>query len=301
MLLLLSLAQAATFDTISILAMQDYPLNGGTSVSTLATPCTEVLSPTCTDFVTAGYHQIVKELGTTIGNKFMPARTLGINGFAFGMSNTFAFVRTGTLNGTDPAGWDLASEDDEGPPLLLVPTLSFRKGLPFSLEGGLNVGWLAMTQTAVLGGYGRWGLLEGWRQFPDVTLQVGYSGYVGNEELELGTLDTSVTIGYDLAFGRAPGINTSIFSPFLGLGVQRFHGAPRVELENTSLAGRIPEVSGRKSADKGAETPVYDKQFAPFTVGGGFRILSGDFSLTVSADYAVGSIATVHTGIGFVY
>ncbi len=303
MLLPLMLVLQARADDISLLSMQDYPLRGGEPISTESEPCADVLASTCTDFVTVGYHQLVRELGTTIGNKpSLPARTLGVNGFAFDVFNTFAFIRTGTLDGVNPTGWDLAAEDDEAYPLLMVPTLRFRKGLPFSLEAGLNLGWISTTQTATVAGFGRWGLIEGWKQFPDLTLQIGYGGYVGNDELELGTFDATLTIGYDLAFGRTKLINSSIFSPFAGLGIQRFHAAPRVGLDGTSLAGRLPEVSGWKSADDPAtDKVVFNSQFAPFTFGGGFRLLSGSFNFTVSADYAVNSIATVHAGFGFVY
>lgn len=298
-----ALSMQARADEVSLLAMQDYPLRGAEAISTESEPCADVLADTCSDFVTVGYQKLVLELGTAIGNKpSLPARTLGVNGFAFDIINTFAFIRTGTLDGVNPTGWDLASTDDEAFPLLMIPTLRFRKGLPFSLEAGLNVGWIAPTQTATVAGYGRWGLIEGWKQFPDVTLQIGYGGYVGNDELELSAFDSTITVGYDLAFGRTAMVNSSIFSPFLGVGIQRFHAAPRVDLSGTSLAGRLPEVSGWKSADDPAtDTVAYNRQFAPLTLGGGFRILSGSFNFTASADYAFGSIATVHTGFGFVY
>lgn len=303
LLLLLSTAQATDFDGISLLAMQDYSPDGEQSVSTEAEHCDNPVSPDCSDYVTTGYQQVVRELGSAIGNKpSLPAHTLGVNGFAFGLSNTVAFIRTGTLDGVNPSGWDLMAKDDDGPVILLIPTLQFRKGLPFSLEAGLNVGWIAVTQTAAVSAYGRWGLLEGWKQLPDVTLQIGYAGYVGNDELELGTFDADLTIGYSLAFGRTAEMNSSIFSPFVGFGLQRFHAAPRINLSNTSLADRLPEVSGWKADDDLANEKVaFDKQFAPFTVGGGFRIQSGAFTFTASADYTVGAIATVHTGFGFVY
>jgi hypothetical protein len=303
LIIFLSLAQAQEFNGISILAMQDFPLSSGDPISTESDVCSTPVSSDCTDYVTIGYQQVVRELGAAIGNKpSLPAQTLGINGFSFGLGTTVAFIRTGTIDGINPSGWDLVSTDDEAPPVMLIPTLQFRKGLPFSLEAGVNLGWLVVTQTAMLSGYGRWGLVEGFAPYPDLTLEIGYSGYVGNDELELGVFDTNLTLGYQLAFGPTQGMNTSVFSPFVGVGLHRIHAAPRVDLTDTSLDGRIPEVSGFKGADDPVNGVVaFDKQFAPVVVGGGFRILSGSFTFTASVDYTVGAVAAVRTGFGFVW
>jgi hypothetical protein len=249
------------------------------------------------DYVVAGYQSLVKELGVTIANKpLAPGESLGLNGFAVNLATTFAFVRTGSTDGTHPSGWDLADPDEDPQLFLFVPTLQVRKGLPASLEVGVNAGWIGLTQSGVLGGYGRWSVLEGWKRMPDLAFQVGYSGYVGNDELELGVMDMSATLGYSIPFGVTEGINQASFSPYISVGLNRIHGAPRADLSRTDLGGRITEVSGF-AADK----DHFVKGFAPFQIAGGFRIRNADFSTTVAATYSPELIATVNVALGFVY
>lgn len=286
-MLLLPVAAAFASEDPSIVAMDDY---GGASTYLPSTSTDE-------DYVKTGYYTLVKELGTTIANKPMaPAESLGMNGFYVGLANTFAFIRTGSIDGENPTGWDLAAEDETPQAFLFVPTLQLRKGLPLSLEVGANASWIGLTQTGVLGVYGRWSLVEGHRRIPDLAVQVGYAGYVGNDELELGVMDMSASIGYTLPFGVTAGIHQASFSPYVGLGINRMHAAPRSDLSRTDLEGRITEVTGFQS-----DTDHYVDGFAPLQIGGGFRILNGDFSATVAATYSPELIATVDVGLGFVY
>jgi hypothetical protein len=277
-------AHAGFPERVSLRAMDDYD-----GVSTV---------PLGDDFVTAGYEQVAKELGLIVANKPMaPAETLGVNGFAVGVATTFGFTRTGSLDGTNPSGWDLVDPDEEPPLFVFVPQLQVRKGLPLSLEVGANAGWIGLSETATLGGYARWAPLEGYRQAPDIALQAGWSTYVGNDELELGVTDLSATIGYSLPFGTIEGIHQSVFSPYVGVGVNRIHVAPRADLTGTQLEGRLPERSG--DADDGAE--VYDETFAPLVIDGGFRVQNGEFTVTLAGTYSPDLIATASLGFGFAY
>lgn len=288
MLLLVAAAWAAFPEDVSIVEMDEF--NGA---STYLPDTAQAGS----DYVVVGYQTMVKELGTAIANKPMaPGESLGINGFHVGIANTFAFVRTGTTDGTHPTGWDLADEDEDPQTYLFIPWLQVRKGLPASLEIGANAGWIGLTRTGVFGVYGRWSLVEGYRRIPDLAVQVGYAGYVGNDELELGVMDMSATLGYSLPFGVTQGINQAVFSPYVGVGLNRIHAAPRADLSRTDLEGRVTEVSGFK-----ADTDHFVKGFAPVQIAGGFRIKNGDFAATLAATYSPSLIATVNLGFGFVY
>lgn len=279
----LLLCRTALADDVSILAMDEFE---GASTEALGGD----------DYVTAGYHAMVQELGAAIANKPMaPGETLGISGFHIGFSTTFAFIRTGTLDGTNPTGWDLASADETPDEYLYIPWVTVRKGLPLSLEVGANAGWVGASHAGVFGGWGRWGLVEGYRHIPDLSVQVGYAGYVGNDELELGVLNVDATLGYTLPFGSTKGIHSGSFAPYVSIGQQRVHAAPRLDLSRTGLVGRVSEVSGFKSSD------VFDKRFAPLQVGGGFRIISGQFTATLAGTYVPNVLPTASMGFGFTY
>lgn len=276
-------AHASTLHDVSILAMADYR---GASTYTGATD----------DYVSTGYHQVVQELGLTVANKPMtPAETLGINGFSIQFGNTVSFIRTGTTDGSHPAGWDLADTNETPPYVLFVPWVQVQKGLPASLEVGANFGWIGETRTGTFGFNGRWAPLEGYRQLPDIAFSVGYAGYIGNDELELGVMDMGATLGYTLPFGVTQGIHQAQFSPFVGVSQDRIHAAPRVDLTDTGLEDSIGEVSGFRSSDS------FDKTLAPIVVNGGFRIQNGSYSATFSAAYAPNILPTVNVGLGFVY
>ena len=293
MLLLASLAYATTEypEDVSLVAMDDY---GGVSTVALSS----------NDYVVAGYQQLVQELGVAIANKPMaPAETLGVYGFQVGVQNTFAFIRTGSVDSVNPAGWDLADPDEAPPGYLFIPQIAVRKGLPMSFELGGNFGWIGMTRTGTFGVYGRWAPLEGYRQIPDLCFQIGYAGYVGNDELEVGVMDMSATLGYSLPFGVTQGIHQAVFSPYVNIGLNRIHAAPRADLSDTQLGGRLTEVTGfkAKASTVEGEEVFFDKAYVPLTLTGGFRITNGDFAATFSGGYSPGLIATANFGFGFVY
>ncbi len=285
LLLVVAVARAEFPEDISIRAMDDY---GGVSTVTLNTA----------DFVAEGYRTMSKELGVAIANKpFAPGETLGIDGFHVGIANTFAFIRTGSTDGTNPSGWDLADPDEDPQGFLYIPQIQVRKGLPLSFELGANLGWVGGSRTGALGGYVRWAPVEGWRQAPDVAVQLGYAAYVGNDELEVGTFDMSATVGYSLPFGVTQGVNQAVFSPYVHVGVQQIHSAVRADLTGTELEGRLAEYWGVQNPKAGE----FDASFAPLTVGGGFRVLNGNFAATFSGTYSLGVIATANVGFAFVY
>lgn len=282
-LLLASAPALAAFpERLSVLAMDDF--DGAR---------TEAIDGE--DYVAAGWKEVVLELGTTLSNKpVAPARTLGPAGFHVDLGTTFAHLPGRWLDGSTPDGWELMDPDEDAPPLLYIPTIHVRKGLPASLEVGANFGWLGSSETGVVGGYGRVGLLEGYRKFPDVSLQAGYSAYIGNDEFELGAMDFSCNIGYTLPFGPIDGIHTAKFSPFVNFGLTRVHAAPRVDLTDTRLDGRLLELTG-------FEGDTFDETLAPFTFAGGFELQPGNFTFLLSSGYAVGGSVTFNLGLGFTY
>lgn len=241
------------------------------------------------------YKTVVRELGTSIANKpVAPAHTLGLTGFDVMLTSGLGFVDAMANNDANPAPWERVHPDQDPSHVMWTPGLAVRKGLPLSLEVGANLQYIAFSRQAVLGGYGRWGLVEGYRQYPDVTIQVGYSSYIGNDELELGVMDGSLSIGYDLPFGRKAGFNDASFSPYGGVGVLWINAAPQLSSDEQAALGVGP-VSGFGGK------PGFQEGFRPATVHFGFQLRSGDVKLMASTSIAPRSITTLNAGFGYVY
>jgi hypothetical protein len=239
-----------------------------------------------TDDNESAYRDLVRELGVAIANKPMaPGETLGLNGFDFTVFNSVAFLHARSEDG-EATGWERTHADGDPSAFLWIPTIGVRKGLPLSLEAGMNFGWIGLSHQAVLGGYGRWALVEGYRNAPDVTVQLGYTGYVGNEELWLGVVDASATVGYTFPFGRTVGIHTSRFSPYVGVGTLRISADPKLAAEEQAALG-IGAVNG--------------EGFRPFVAHLGFRVATGDFQLKLAGTVAPNVIPGLSFGVGFEY
>ncbi len=238
---------------------------------------------------------VVNQIGAAIANKpIAPADTLGLNGFDLGLSSTVAFVDAHDVSPTQPSPWSRVDPTGDPAPVLWIPWVHVRKGLPLSLEMGGNLGYLAFTHQAAVGGYLRWGLFEGFMPAPDISIQVGYAGYVGNDELELGVMDLSATVGYALPFGSIVGIHQARFSPYLTLASHRIHAAPRLTDEQQADIG-ISEVSGFQ------KNRIYDPAFDHTTIGGGFCLWNSDVQWRIAATWTPGTLVTVTGGLGLSY
>ncbi len=163
-----------------------------------------------------------------------------------------------------------------------------------AVEAGAQLGDLAFSRQTRFRGWGRVGLVEGYKKLPDVTLQVGYAGYVGNPELALGVMDTSLVVGKTWAFGRTMGINTASASPYLGFGMYRIRATPRLD-ESTLEDYGIGEVSGFSSSD------AFTEGYAPAAFHLGTRFLSGDFQFLLGSTISPNAGISLSAGLGYTY
>ena len=263
------------------------------SLSALGTVQGEAVTDTAASRV--AYETVVSELGTAIANKpLAPAETLGLSGFQVALTQSVSFLDASTDSESSPAPWERLHADEDPSHVMWLPGVAVRKGLPLSLEVGANLSYVAFSRQAVLGGYGRWGLVEGYRAYPDVSIQLGYSSYIGNDELDLGVMDGSLSVGYTLPFGRKVGINEGSFAPYGGVGVLWINARPQLSTEDQQELGVRP-VSGFGGKDS------YTEGFRPANLHMGFQLRSGDFQVLASTTIAPRSLATMNVGLGYVY
>ena len=95
-----------------------------------------------------------------------------------------------------------------------------------------------------------------------------------SNEAWLGVIDASATIGYTFPFGRTVGINTSRFSPYIGVGTVRISADPKLDEDEEADLGIRPVNGFSGKSDHFAEG------FQPFVADLGFRVITGDFQLT---------------------
>jgi len=244
--------------------------------------------------MTEAYSEVVRELGASISNPMvLGADTLGIYGFEFGVTATVGFISTTGTN-LEPSSWERVHPEGSPGAVLVIPRLYVRKGLPASIEVGGSLGPVVGSSPSVAGAYVRAAPLEGYSNMPDLVLQAGYSGYVGHDHLELGTMDLSGTIGYTMPFGRVVGVNSASVSPWVGAGLIRVHAQPNMEVDD-ALALGLSSVSGFASAAS------YDPQYKYWNMFGGLRIASGDVIFNVAVNWSPDQLVTLTTGMGLNY
>ncbi|MCB9674210.1 MAG: hypothetical protein H6737_03785 [Alphaproteobacteria bacterium] len=242
--------------------------------------------------LSASYEELVAELGTAVANKqILPASTTGTYGFEFAIHNTFVFTDAKERD-SEISPWDRAVPSEDAEPYLFIPTFSARKGLPLSTEIGGSIGWIGLTRTGLASVYGRVAVVEGYKPIPDLTLQIGYSGYIGNDELELGVMDMGVTLGSQFAVGSSPGMNTGRFEPFANFSLLRVSAAPTVDTRVIETVGAATYRRGKPDA----LPPIAIPQ-----VAAGFQITNGNVHFRLAGSWAWSTLPTATAGMGFTF
>ncbi len=240
--------------------------------------------------LTDAYRQLVMELGTMVANKpSHPAETLGIHGFMVDAGTT-VMMTEGIDRKDEVSPWDRAHGDEDAAAYHVLPTFSMAKGLPLSTEVGMTAGWIGGSNQGLLSGYGRVAVFEGYRPLPDISLQLGYAGYVGNDQLDVSTLDLGVTLGTTAPVGHLPGVNTGQISPWANFTTMRVSANPTLD-EETTLA--IGAIRYQRSKTEEFEAPIVIPRF-----GGGVKFTAGNVHLRVSASWAPATIPELSTGMG---
>jgi hypothetical protein len=243
----------------------------------------------------SAYHTVVRQLAAGIANQpLSPARTLGLNGFDAQITQTWAFISADGEDVFTPDPWERVHQDEDPTRVMWLPGVQVRKGLPLSLEAGMRWSWIGFSRQTAVGGFGRWSVFEGWEKAPDVSFQLGYTGYIGNDELDLGVLDGTMSIGHTFAFGYLKGINQASVSPFVGCGMLKVNAMPRLEADAQQALG-IGPVTGFKSKDH------FKAGFNLVTPHLGVRIKSGDFSLATSGTITPKALPTISMAAGLSY
>jgi len=245
----------------------------------------------------AAYITVITELASAVANKpYHPAETLGASGFEFAIDNTIGFNDTGFAGGSEVPSWRRVHEDETPFGGLVIPAVTARKGLPFSFEVGASMGWHALSRQGLFSGFVRFAPLEGYKPWPDLSVHLGYSGYVGNNELELGVLDFGVTIGSTFAVGPSKAVRSTQVAPWIDLSGLKVTAKPLFDTETMAELGLV-EFTGSYSDEEQRIEP----SITLFRMIGGVQVVNGSFLFRVAGGWTVNGLPQISFGIGFQY
>ena len=237
------------------------------------------------------FRDLSRELGAGLSSfPALPANTTGIDGFEVAAGNTFWFIDA--YNDDQPTEWQSSHPNGEPPSFQMSPSLVIRKGLPLSTEIGMATSWFAGSGQGAISGFARAALLEGHLPWPSVAVQAGYTGYIGNDELRLGVVDLSATLGTSVPFKRSTHVTQSHFSPFFTVGLLRIRAQPVVDqaaLDNASIVA----IGG---PDANSES-----QLTSIRLQSGFQVNSGAALLRMNASWTPSAslLFSASAGVGF--
>ena len=239
-----------------------------------------------------GYEIVVRQLGLAIANKPQTVTSMGIHGFEMSVQNSVSFIDAARYSDGSPSPWNLAFSDEKAPENLWIPSIHIKKGLPMSFEIGARTGMVQGDTGSIFGTYARFSPVESYRKTPDISMQIGYTGYIGNSELGVGTMDASVSIGKSIPFGPLTGVNSSVFRPFLAGGMYWLRADPRLRAEDAETLG-IAAVSAFRKSDS------YTDGYQMISIDGGFEIESNEVMFSIAASYSPGNILSLQHQFGF--
>lgn len=243
------------------------------------------------------YKQIIKELGVAVGSRVaLPANTLGARGFELSLDSTFNFhIFNGAEEGVSP--WSRVHTAEDPGQFLYQPGLTVRKGLPFSIEVGMGGRWIGQSRQGVVTGFARVALVEGYHPYPDVTVHIGGSGYVGNAQLEMGVFDAGITLGTRAALGPAKGAKATALSPFVDVTLMVISSAPKIDAATRAQIGAM--AYGNRDTDTDPTNNA--KAIAVPSFNGGLQFDAGALIFRVTGGYALNAAPWAGASVGFHY
>jgi hypothetical protein len=226
------------------------------------------------------FHRYASTLGLAFAPPFQEtAGTLGEAGFEVGLSSQESFVKF------DSASWAAPSAP---PSVLVLPTLSLRKGLGGSFELGAAITWLSKSQAMALSADIRWALIDGIHYAPDFAIRLWGSRLLGDGDLDLFSLCADAQLSKSWGLG-----GTLAFQPYVQGGIQMINALSGVIDFKPSV-----ENDANPTADDDVFHTVDFWENRYFRGAVGFRLVAGAVVLAFEGNYAHGNNPVQHDKIG---
>ncbi|MBN2803570.1 MAG: hypothetical protein JXR91_10770 [Deltaproteobacteria bacterium] len=161
------------------------------------------------------WERFMSEYSFGISPKLLaPSSTLGYSGFYLGIEASIATIPSSGAKVFMPASknyedarWRIGTgEYNQEPPAMLFPTIHVRKGLPWSLEVGSSISYLAQSELVALGGEVKWAPFEGYRKgfrgvLPDIAARGTVNRILGESDVDMTILGVDGSIGVPFGIG----------------------------------------------------------------------------------------------------
>jgi hypothetical protein len=164
----------------------------------------ECSSPSHCEPQIAMYEQFLAEYAFGLAPKTIgPASTLGYSGFYLGLEGSLTPLPDDVPGGRWYRG---TAPLNESPGMMFVPSVRVRKGLPWSIELGSSVNYLAQSELVTLGGEVKWSIFEGYRHgfrgvLPDVAARGSVVRVLGQGEIDMTIIGVDGAISYPFGIG----------------------------------------------------------------------------------------------------
>mgnify|MGYP000433108125 CR=1 FL=1 len=237
----------------------------------------------------ARFDFVTREIAMTIlGVPNFAVAALGLYEAELAFDNRIAFIHTAAATGEASSPWQELAESGEPDQVVFMPSLTVRKGLPWSLEIGGDVGWYAGSRQFLVGGFARWVPFGNWEKVPDVGVGIGYRGLIGNDQLDLGVFHLDLSIGYSFRMNLRASRPGTRFSPFAGYQFLQSHARPGITVDQVSA---VSGWAGRATAGVDPRGFRFHRGFI------GMEVRSGAFAFRIAGSATFPRKAPVLAGV----
>lgn len=204
-----------------------------------------------------------------------PASTTGHSGFDFALETAYVQVNptrfpSATASGFAESNWPTRDRTPDG---LLLPSVHVRKALPYSLELGGRLIYLAQSSYFAGQAEAKWALHEGFDAWPDVAVRVAWTRLFGQRDWTLQTGDV------DLLVSKRWGVNAvTSFTPY---------AAARLTFVDAST-GTIAFAPADPAATIPTSAAFPDVRWMVYRTTAGVRMTAAAVSLALEATYFSG-------------
>jgi hypothetical protein len=231
------------------------------------------------------FRSFARQLAATFSSAGLtPAQSIGSLGFAVAIESGLVSVPQ------ESSPWPTTAPV---PSVLFVPSVSVRKGLPYSFELGARAAWLSANRLGAASVGLRWAVSEGINALPDIVIGASLTTLINAPQMQVATAGTSLTVGRRFVVRETVGL-----SPYLGWNLAFVSAvsdlidfSPNPSLSDSDLA-RPGDAGNARFAPLSPIENSHNRFYAGCEVGYGIFRLTTEISFAVLGRFRDGPTNT---------